>query len=194
MRKILLFILAPILLTSCTKQHSFNPNAVAEQYILEHAYHPEHLKVLSCTATLIPDTTIVSTSYHIVAVDGEPIDDRSWKNVTAVYTDSIRISHVHKPAHYYCYANIECMNDCGETVQCSGEVAVFPDGSAIMYRNYQDRYYKSVIDTIYAQRDTLTELRENIGYFPEWNGWLVQQMLLNFNMSEDENCNKMVTF
>ena len=180
MKKYLLYILAVIVLASCTKQPSFDPKVVAEQCMLEHAYHPEHLKVLSCSAVFNADTTIVSTSYHIAAVDGEPIDDRSWKNVTAVYTDSIRISHIHKPEHYYCYANIECMNDCGEIVHGSGEVAVFPDGSAIMYRNYQDSYYKSIIDTIYAQRYTLTDVRENIGYMREWNGWVVQQMLLNF--------------
>lgn len=171
-------ILAVIALASCS--HKPTPQELAEQCMREHACHPDQLKVLSCTETLIPDTTIVSTSYHIAAVDGELIDDCSWRNVTAVYTDSVCISHVHKPAHYYCYAAIECMNDCGETVQGTGEVAVFPDGSAIMYRNYRDRYYKSIIDTIYAQRDTLTDVRESIGFLPEWNGWVVRQMLLNF--------------
>ena len=179
MRKILLFAVVAIFLASCT--HKPTPQELAEQCMREHAYHPDQLKVLSCTATLDPDTTIVSTSYHIAAVDGDPIDDRSWRNVTAVYTDSVRISHVHKPEHYYCYATIECMNDCGETVQCTGEVAVFPDGSAIMYRNFRDRYYQSVIDTISAQRNTLTDVRENIGYMREWNGWLVQQMILQFH-------------
>ena len=181
MKKILLFTLAVLALTSCTKQHSFNPKAIAEQCLYDHAVHPEHLKVLSCSATLNADTTIVSTEYHIAAVDGDPINDRSWKNVTVVYTDSVRISHVHKPEHYYCYATIECMNDCGETVQGTGEVAVFPDCSAIMYRNFRDRYYQIVIDTTYAQRDTLTDVRENIGYMCEWNGWLVQQMILQFH-------------
>ena len=178
MRRLLLYVFAVIALASCTKQQSFDPKTIAEQCMLEHAYHPEHLKVLSCSATLIPDMTIVSTSYHIAAVDGEPIDDRSWKNVTAVYTDSVRVSHVHKLEHYYCYATIECMNDCGETVQGSGEVAVFPDGSAIMYQNYRDIYYKSVIDTIYAHSDTLTDVRDFIGYLPEWNGWIVKQLIL----------------
>lgn len=181
MRKILLFAVAAILLASCTKKQSFNPKTIAEQCMREHAYHPDKLKVLSCTATLIPDTTIVSTYYHIAAVDGEPIDDRSWRNVTAVYTDSVRISHIYKPEHYYCCATIECMNDCGETVQVTGEVAVFPDGSAIMYRNFRDRYYKSVIDTIYAQRDTLTDVRDIICYLYEWNGWLCKQMILKFH-------------
>ena len=181
MRKILLFAVAAILIASCTKKKYFDPKTIAEQCMREHAYHPDQLKVLSCTATLIPYTTIVSTEYHIASVDGEPIDERSWRNVTAVYTDSVRISHVHKPEHYYCYATIECMNDSGETVQGTGEVAVFPDGSAIMYRNFSDRYYQSVIDTIYAQRDTLTDVRENIGYMREWNGWLVQQMIIQFH-------------
>ena len=185
MRKILLFAIAAILLASCTKKQSFNPKTIAEQCMREHAYHPYQLKVLSCTATLIPDTTIVSTSYHIASVDGEPINYRSWKNVTAVYTDSVRISHVHKPEHYYCCATIECVNDCGETVQGTGEVAVFHDGSAMMYRNFSDRYYKSVIDTIYAQRDTLTDVREYIGYLDEWNGWVIEQMLLNYHASTE---------
>ena len=183
MKKYLLYILAVIALASCA--HKPTPQQIAENYLYSIAYHPEHLKVLSCNTILRPDTTIVSTSYHIAAVDGEPIDDRSWKNVTAVYTDSVRISHVHKPEHYYCYANIKCMNDCGETVQGSGEVAVFPDGSAIMYQNYRDLYYKSVIDTIYAQRDTLTDVRENIGYMREWNGWVVQQMILQSHAQTD---------
>ena len=177
MRKILLFAVASILLASCV--HKPTPQERAEQCMREHAYHPDQLKVLSCTATLIHDTTISSTEYHIATVDGDPIDDRSWRNVTAVYTDSVRISHVHKPEHYYCYATIECMNDCGETVQGTGEVAVFPDGSAIMYRNFRDSYYKSIIDTIYAQRDTLTDVREYIDYLDEWNGWVIKQLILN---------------
>lgn len=178
MRKTLLIILSIIALAACS--HKPTPQQLAEECMREHAYHPDQLKVLSCTATLIPDTTIVSTSYHIAAVDGEPLDDRSWRNVTAVYTDSVRISHVHKPEHYYCCATIECVNDCGEKVQGIGEVAVFPDGSAIMYRNFRDNY-KIVIDTIYEQRDTLTDVRENIGYMREWNGWLVQQMIIQFH-------------
>ena len=182
MKKFLLYI-AAILVTSCSSQHkqSFDPTSVASNYLLEHAIHPEHFKVLSCHATLNPDTTIVSTEYHIAAVDGTPISDRKWKNVTAVYTDSIRISHVHKPEHYYCYATVECMTDCGDVVQGLYDVAVFPDGSAIMYDTYRNRYYKSIIDTIYAQQDTLTDVRDNIGYMREWNGWVVQQMLLNFH-------------
>ena len=180
MKKILLFAVAAILIASCTKKQSFDPKTIAEQCMREHAYHPDQLKVLSSTATLIPDTTIVSMSYHIATVDGEPIDDRSWRNVKAVYTDSVRISHVHKPEHYYCYATIECMNDCGETVQCMGEVAVFQDGSAIMYDTFRNRYCQSVIDTTYAHCDTITDVRDRIGYMREWNGWVVQQMLLNF--------------
>lgn len=181
MKKCLLYILAVLAFVACTKQPSFDPKAVAEQCMREHAYRPDHLKVLSCNAVLRPDTTIVSTFYHIAAVDGEPIDDRSWRNVTAVYTDSIRIESHHHPEHYYCCATIECMNDCGETVQGIGEVAVFMDGSAIMFRNYQDRYYKAASDTTYAQRDTLTDVRDQISYMREWNGWLVQQMLLNYH-------------
>ena len=123
MKKILLFAVAAILLASCTKKQSFDPRTIAEQCMREHAYHPDQLNVLTCIATLIPDTTIASTEYHIAAVDGEPI----------------------------------------------------------MYRNFRDRYYQSVIDTIYAQRDTLTDVRENIGYMREWNGWLVQQMLINYH-------------
>ena len=65
------------------------------------------------------------------------------------------------------------------------DVAVFPDGSAIMYETYKNRYYKSIIDTVYAQRDTLTDVRENIGYMREWNGWVIQQMLLNFHAQTD---------
>ena len=45
MKKYLLYILVAIALASCAKQPSFDPKAVAEQCMLEHAYHPEHLKV-----------------------------------------------------------------------------------------------------------------------------------------------------
>lgn len=184
MRKFLLYILSAVLLASCTKQPSFDPNAIAEQYLRDHAVHPEHLKVLSCSAALSDDTTIASTEYHIAAVDGDPIDDRSWRNVTAVYTDSVRISHVHKPEHYYCYATVECMTDCDDIRQGMLDVAVFPDGSAMMYETYRNQYYKSIIDTTYAQRDTLTDVRDVIGYLPEWNCWVVQQMLLNFHTNK----------
>ena len=179
MRKTLLFILSLIAFSACSKKPT--PQQIAEDYIYSIAYHPEHLKVLSCSAVLRPDTTIYSTSYHIAAVDGEPINNREWIDVTAVCTDSVKVTHVFLPEHYYCYATIECMNDCGETVQGTGEVAVFPDGSAIMYRNYRDRYYQSVIDTIYAQRDTFTDVREHISYMREWNGWLIQPMIIQFH-------------
>lgn len=178
MKKILLFALAVLALTSCTKQHPFNPKAIAEQCLYDHAVHPEHLKVISCSATLNADTTIVNTEYHIAAVDGTPLNDRYWNNVTAVYTDSVRISHFDKPEHYYCYATVECMNDCGEIVKGFGEVAVFPDGSAMMYDTYRNRY-APFIDTTYAQRDTITDVHDVIGYLPEWNGWVVQQLILN---------------
>ena len=178
MKKYLLYILAVIILASCTKQPSFDPKAVAEQCMREHSYHPDQLKVLSCNAVLIPDTTIIGKYYHIAAVDGEPLSDRSWKNVTKVYTDSIRIEKHHHPEHYYCCATVECMDDCGNVRQGIGEVAVFPDGSAIMFRNFQDRYYKSISDTTYAQRDTLNNVKEHISYMREWNGWLLEQMLL----------------
>ena len=181
----ILYILVCVVCASCCNQQSISPESIAEQYLRDHAYHPEHFKVISCHAAHNADTTIVSTSYHIAAVDGEPISNREWKNVTAVYTDSIRISHVHKPEHYYCYATVECMTDCGDVLQGLYDVAVFPDGSAIMYETYKNRYYKSIIDTVYAQRDTLTDVRENIGYMREWNGWVIQQMLLNFHAQTD---------
>ena len=186
MKRSILYLLAAIIASCSSRYHpSFDSTSVASNYLLERAIHPENFKVLSCRATLNPDITIVSTEYHIAAVDGEPISNREWKNVTAVYTDSIRISHVHKPEHYYCYATVECMTDCGDVLQGLYDVAVFPDGSAIMYETYKNRYYKSIIDTVYAHRDTLTDVRDIIGYLPEWNGWLVQQMLLNFHAQTD---------
>ena len=184
MRKTLLFILEVIALASCTKHPSFDPTSVASNYLQERAIHPEHFKVLSCHATLNPDTTIVSTEYHIASVDGDSISNREWRNVTAVYTDSIRISHVHKPEHYYCYATVECMTDCGDVVQGLYDVAVFPDGSAIMYDTYRNRYYKSIIDTTYARLDTITDARDHIGYMQKWNGWVVKQMILNFHNNQ----------
>ena len=172
---------------SCCAHHSFSPESIAEQYLREHAYHHEHFKVLSCHSAHNADTTIVSTSYHIAAVDGDPISNREWRNVTAVYTDSVRISHVHKPEHYDCYATVECMTDCGDVLQGLYDVAVFQDGSAMMYKTFEDSYYKSVIDTTYAQRDTITDVREYIGYLPEWNGWLVKQMIFQFHAPTNEN-------
>lgn len=186
MRKILLFAVAAILLASCTNKQTFDPRTIAEQCMREHAYHPDQLKVLSCTATLIPDTTIISTSYHIATVDGQQISNREWINVTAVYIDSVKVTHTFLPKHYYCCATIECVNDCENVVHETVELAVLPNDSAIMFYNYQKRYYKSVCDTVYVQRDTLTDVREYIGYLPEWNGWVVQQMLLNFYAPKDE--------
>ena len=179
MRKFLLLLVAAIALASCANKPT--PQKIAEDYLYSIAYHPEHLKVLSCNAVLRPDTTIFSTSYHIAAVKGNPISNREWINVTAVYTDSVKVTHTFLPEHYYCCATIECMNDCENVVHETVEVAVLPNDSAIMFYNYQKRYYNSITDTIYAQRDTLTDVRDNIGYMREWNGWVVQQMLLNFH-------------
>ena len=58
MKKCLL-ILAVIAFASCA--HKPTPQELAAQCMRDHAYHPDKLKVMSCTATLIPDTTIVST-------------------------------------------------------------------------------------------------------------------------------------
>lgn len=174
MKKTLLYIFAAFALIACKP----TPQQIAKDYLYSIAYHPEHLKVLSCNAVHRPDTTIVSTSYHIAAVDGEQDGERYWKNVTAVYIDSIRISHTHLPEHYYCCATIECMSDCENIVRETVEVAVLPNDSAIMFYNYQKRYYNSITDTVYAQRDTLTDVRDIIGYLPDWNGWIIQQMIL----------------
>ena len=131
MKEYLLYILAIIALASC-------------------ANHPSHVH----NAFALPDTTIISTSYHIAAVDGDQINDRYWNHVTAVYIDSVRISHV----------------------------------------NRRDNHTsESIIDTVYAHRDTLTDVRNVIGYLPEWNRWVVKQMILNFHSPSDENCNKIVT-
>ena len=174
MRKTLLYILAVILLASCVKQPTFDPKAIAEQYVREHT---DNLNVISCTAALIHDTTIFSTSYHIAAVDGIPTSDRSWKNVTAVYTDSIRISHVHKPEHYYCCV----LSNESDITRDYNEVAVLPDGSAISYNEFCDRYYQSIIDTVYAQLDTITDVRPNIGYLHVWNGWVIKQIIYQYH-------------
>ena len=183
MKKTLLYILAAFALIACKP----TPQQIAEDYLYSIAYHPEHLKVLSCNTVHRPDTTIVSTSYHISAVDGDPDGGRYWKNVTAVYTDSVRISHTHLPEHYYCCATIECMSDCENIVRETVEMAVLPNDSAIMFDTYRKRYYNQVIDTTYAQCDTLTNVRECIGYLPEWNGWVVKQMLLDYNLSSARN-------
>ena len=183
MKKILLFTLATILLASCTKQQSFDPKSIAEQCMREHAYHPDHLKVLSCNAVLRPDTTIVSTFYHIAAVDGaKGARPYEWHGVTAIRYDSIRKEeHLH-PAHYYCCATIECMNDCGETVQGTAEVAVFPDGTAMLYDEYRNEYYNNFTATEWAESGTLTDVRRDIDLNRYCDGWGLEQMLLNFHV------------
>ena len=82
MKKYLLYILAAITLASCTKQPSSKSGAIASG--TSYTY----------------DTTVVCTEYHIAAVDGDPISDRYWENVKAVYTDSVRTSHVHRRYGY----------------------------------------------------------------------------------------------
>ena len=192
MRKTLLLILSLIALAACS--HKPTQQKIAQDYIYSLAYHPEYLKVLTCNAVHRPDTTIFSTSYHIANVDGVPISNREWINVTAVYTDSIKVTHTFLPEHYYCCATIECVNDCENVVHETVEVAVLPNDSAIMFYDYQKRYYKSICDTIYAQRDTLTDVREYIGYLDEWNGWVVEQMLLNYHPSSACDGNNGETF
>ena len=192
MRKTLLLILSLIVLAACS--HKSTPQKIAQNYIYSLAYHPEHLKVISCSAVLRPDTTIFTTSYHIAAVDGEPISYREWIHVKTVCTDSVKVTHVFLPEHYYCCAKIECMSDCENIVRETVEVAVLPNDSAIMFDSYRKRYYNQVIDTTYAQRDTLTDVREYIGYLDEWNGWVVEQMLLNYHPSSACDGNNGETF
>ena len=104
-----------------------------------------------------------------------------WHDVKSVTYDSVRVETRHFPEHYYCCATIECVNDCGEKVQGIGEVAVFPDGSAIMFRNYKDRYYGSIADTTWVEIGTLTDVRDRI-YLPnDNNGWGLRQMIMQFH-------------
>lgn len=182
MRKILLFAVAAILLASYTKQQSFDPNTIAEQCMREHAYHPDELKVLSCNAVLRPERTKLDTFYHILSVDGTDGEHMySWRDVKSVSYDSVRVETRHFPAHYYCCATIECVNDCGEKVQGIGEVAIFPDGSSIMFRNYQNRYYGSIADTTWAEIGTLTDVRDRIDLLKDNNGWGLRQMIMQFH-------------
>ena len=182
MRNILLFAIAAILLASCTKKQSFDPKTIAEQCMRKHAYHPDHLKVLSCNAVLRPERTKLDTFYHISSVEGlEGLYMYEWHDVKSVTYDSVRIEKRHFPEHYYCCSTIECVNDCGEKVQGIGEVAVFPDGSAIMFRNYHDRYYGRIADTTWAEVGTLTDVRDHIGLLKDENGWGLRQMIMQFH-------------
>ena len=180
MRKTLLFILSLIALAACS--HKPTPQQLAEECMRKHAYHPDELKVLSCNAVLRPERTKLDTFYHIAHVNG--IKDArmyAWHDVKSVSYDSVRVEIRHFPEHYYCCATIECVNDCGEKVQGIGEVAVFSDGSAIMFRNYQDRYYGSIADTTWAEIGTLTDVRDRIDLPNDNNGWGLRQMIMQFH-------------
>lgn len=180
MRKTLLIILSIIALAACS--HKPTPQQLAEECMRKHAYHPDELKVLSCNSVLRPERTKIDTFYHISSVEGTEVSHLySWRDVKSVSYDSVRIETRHFPEHYYCCATIECVNDCGEKVQGIGEVAVFPDGSAIMFRNYQDRYYGSIADTTWAEVGTLTDVRDRIDLPNDNNGWGLRQMIVRFH-------------
>ena len=182
MKKIATILLLYISIASCCKQiQTFDPKVIAEECMRKHAYHPDELKVLSCNSVLRPERIKCDTFYHIEAVNGDPISHREWRNVKTVYTDSMRIETRHIPEHYYCYASIECVNDCGEIVHGTGKVAVFMDGTAIMYDTFHDRYYKPTSETTHAQKDTISDVRDIICYLDEWNGWLCKQMIFKFH-------------
>ena len=148
----------------------------------KHAYHPDELKVLSCNAVLRPERTKLDTFYHISSVEGTEFRHLySWRDVKSVSYDSVRVETRHFPAHYYCCATIECVKDCGEKEQGISEVAVFQDGSAIMFRNYQDLYYGSIADTTWAEVGTLTDVRDRIYLLTDDNGWGLRQMIMQFH-------------
>ena len=178
MKNILLLALM-VIVCSCSQKPT--PQELATECMMQHAYHPDQLKVLSCNAVLRPERTKCDTSYHIAAVDGiKDLRPYAWHDVQAVTYDSIRIATYYCPEHYYCAADIECMNDCGETIRSIGEVAVFPDGSAIMFRTYQNRYYKPTTDTTFAASGTLTDVRDCLDLHTESNGWVLRKMLIPF--------------
>ena len=180
MKKTLLFAFVAIAFMACKP----SPRELAEKCLYENAVHPEYLKILSCNVTLRPERTKLDTFYHIAHVDGiKNARPYEWSNVTAIYSDSIRVEEHTFPEHYYCCATVECMDDCGNVRQGIGEVAVFPDGSAMMYEEYGDKYYYNFVERKWAQCDTLTDVRSHIDLNIYSDGWGLKQMLLNFHPS-----------
>ena len=179
MKKI--FLLA-LMVIACSCSQKPTPQELAIECMMQHAYHQDKLNVLSCNAVLRPERTKRDTFYHIASVDGIKDEHRhAWHSVQSITYDSMRIETRHFPEHYYCCASIECMNDYGEIVHRIGEVAVFPDGSSIMFRNYQNRYYGSIADTTWAEIGTLTDVRDHIDLLKENNGWGLRQMIMQFH-------------
>lgn len=179
MKKFLLLIFAAFSMSACSQT---NIQKIAEECLYKNAAYPEHLKILSTNVVLRADTTRLDTFYHIVRVEGikgeRPYE---WHNVTIIYTDSVRVEERVRPKHYYCASRVQCMTECGEQIYTTGEVAVFPDGTAILYDEYRDKYYESYTSTEWAQCDTLTNVRKDIYLNRYCGGWGFKYFLFKFN-------------
>lgn len=178
MKKILLFILISLSLVACKP----SPKKIAEKFMYERSYHPDKLKILSCNCVFRPERTKTDTFYHIAAVDGiKGLRPYEWHYAKAIYSDSIRLEVRHQPANYYCCATVECVSDCGDKINTICEVVVLPDGTPMMEKEYENKYYGAVTTVEYPQQTTLTDLRDHIDLSRYCKGWGLKQMLLEYH-------------
>ena len=174
MRKIYLFALALLALTSCKPI----PEQVAKQFILDRAVDPASMQILSHSEVLRPERTQMDTFYHISAFgDG------------LAYSDSIRIETHTYPEHYYCCLTIEGNDSTGNPCRCNVELAVMSDGEVMFYWKYRDTYYDATDVDTRAQRDTLTGLRTP-SFYNECGVWALKQMLINPDSTNDSVTNR----
>lgn len=173
MKKTLLFAVA-LALMSCNASN----REIAERFLLDNATFPDALKVLSCNETFRPDSVTRDTLCHVVATDGRPGHrPMEWWNVSKVFIDSVKVQEHNYPAHYYCRLAVEGINDEGQRESGLVEVAVFPDGTAVFYDQYQERCMYSYIETAWMQHDTLTNVRDHIDLNRYSGGWELKSRL-----------------
>jgi len=152
--------------------------------VRDNALSPSTVEFVDYAEILQPESVDIDTFYHIESVVGEPdyINDAEWWDVTAIYSDSIRIAERRYPEHYHCFLKIDALNSFGVPIRDLVEVYVI-NGNAMLSDDYYEQYNKYVSSTSFAQRDTLIDIREHIELSDEDKGWEKIQRLRPFHVS-----------
>lgn len=182
MKKILLFALVAIAVTSCKSPEQ----RMAEECLKQHLKCPSTLKVVEFSTNQREAEIDCDTMFHVVKVDGKRYScDKYYYSVKSVGIDSIRTITRKYPAFTMCAITYDAQNLMGAMVREEASV-VIEGGKAIIWKEWFNTYYYNTEEESYKESRTITDLsarcRERLSYGPR-DCWHLQYDIQDYKFS-----------
>lgn len=141
MRKILLFALAVLALTSCKSREQ----RIAEDFLKQHMKCPSTLKVVEFTKNEVPTEEKRDTLYRISKIAGKKIWDGSYPKSSAriVYIDSVRESVTTIYSHTVCHLSFDAQNLMGATMRDQATIVLEFGNIPYFFENWDSMIQRS---------------------------------------------------